>query len=1040
VGKFWTELKAPLRKRGLRTVILSAFGGVVASVAVAFVVLTGNIATLNHDEALARNYVEVRHASEAAGSAALEYELGLRGSLLMRGQSRYLDPFAGGWAALGREMRTLAGLTRSDPAARQGVQALAAAVGAYANSYAVPLSGGNGRVTRLQIERVVSAGAQLLYAIRQRTGRLNTLEQLRADQLSIAAKQIGVASTAIGALAVIVLLLSALAFYLDRRVLAPLRDAAAAATRLGEGRVDQPLLERGYGEVLVLAHEFNAMSRLLRDRERSLQVTSQRLVGLLDNANAAIYIKDLEGRLLVVNRECEHVRGLTGEQLIGHTEHELVPPAVAREIAERDHAVIANAAAVSFEQDMSTPDGVRTFLSVKFPLVGEDGSIVGIGGISTDLTDKNAALAEAVEASRLKSEFVANMSHEIRTPLNGVVGMTDLLCATSLSADQRQYVDALAAASEALLGVIDNVLDFSKIEAGRLDLDPTDFELRGVVGEACMMLSEQAFVKGLRMVHWVDADVPVNVNGDRMRLRQIVLNLLSNAIKFTASGEVEIRLSRADGDIVRFDVADTGVGIDECDAAGLFDAFTQADTSTTRQFGGTGLGLAISRELATRMGGEIGAEQRPGGGSVFWFTAELPAAATAPRPPRPRTDIQGVRSLIVSDNETDRTIFEHHLRAWGLSVDSTAGRSAAIEALEQASRCGEPFEIALLDFNLTLPDDMELVRDIRSRPVLRAVQIVILSALPLDRKSFAAAGVTAFLTKPVRQSELYDAIAGTVSESYSEAARSELAPRSVSGGDQPVVLVAEDNAVNSAVAAALLSRQGLQSASALDGHQAVEMALAGDYAAILMDCQMPEVDGYEATRRIRAAERGAHIPIIAMTAHSMPGDRERCLAAGMDDYIGKPVRAGTLEAVMRQWIPVECADDLPQLAVGIEREPDPSRRSDGEILNETTVRELRETVGRVTREELIATFEEGLSRGLADIVSAANREDYGALASAAHKLGGGSAALGLTQLTAACRQLASTSPADGGPIHQPQLDRLRAAASEACPALRRRLL
>ena len=316
--------------------------------------------------------------------------------------------------------------------------------------------------------------------------------------------------------------------------------------------------------------------------------------------------------------------------------------------------------------------------------------------------------AEALEASRLKSEFVASMSHEMRTPLNGIIGMTELLRDTSLDPVQIEYLDALGASGEALLGVISDVLDFSKIEAGFLELDCTDFELRGAVEEACQMLAEPAHSKGLEINHWVDAEVPLTVNGDRARLRQILLNLLSNAIKFTASGQVTVRVSNLEDAHIHFSVADTGVGIDGEQAASLFEAFRQADQSTTRQYGGTGLGLAISRQLVELMGGRIGAKPGEEGGSVFWFSARLPAVDGVAEPIRSHQDLRGLRTLVVDDNASNRTILEHYLREWGLACESVDRPGAAIDALERASREGHPFKLALLDFNMPHMNGIEL--------------------------------------------------------------------------------------------------------------------------------------------------------------------------------------------------------------------------------------------------------------------------------------------------------------------------------------------
>jgi len=762
----------------------------------------------------------------------------------------------------------------------------------------------------------------------------------------------------------------------------------------------------------------------LRERDRSIRVVSDRLQRIMDNVGSLIYMKDAQGRYLLVNREFERVRKIKIEDILGHSEQELTSGEIGDQVKAADEAVIEAATPMSFEQQFPLEDGIHTFLSVKFPIEDDQGG-AAIGGIATDVTELKNATARAEEASRLKSQFVANMSHEIRTPLNGVVGMATLLRDTSLDPVQRQYVDALGASSEALMSVINNILDFSKIESGHLELDRIDFELRSVVESACLMVAGQAHSKSIEINHLVDADVPLLVSGDRVRLRQVLLNLLSNAIKFTTS----------DGpDRLRFEVTDTGVGIAETDVSRLFEAFTQADASTTREFGGTGLGLTISRELVSRMEGEIGARPGVETGSVFWFTARLPEGVSDDTGSRERPDLQGRKALVVDDNATNRSIFEYYLTSWGLVCETVDRPDSALQALKAASELGTPFDLALLDFNMPQMNGIALLSAIREQPIFRALPIVIASSSPLERKMFGGVDVAAVLTKPARQSDLYDALSDALA-GEPERQPPKLEPRPALRGR--AVLIAEDNEVNRVVAKAMLAKHGWRTEIAHNGREAAEMALAGDYAAVLMDCQMPEVDGYQATRRIRSSENGRHTPIIAMTAHSMPGDRERCLAAGMDDYLSKPVQPDELARALLRWVTPTHGDDEDCASNG--RSPKDGSDAEG-LLDFTTISQLRDTLTSEMRLKLLDSFEDSLPKSLDDIEAAVERGDQVELRRAAHLLKGSSATLGAAQLRAACQELEHRGRDQDLPIDSTQRIEFRKTAADALTALKASLL
>jgi two-component system sensor histidine kinase/response regulator len=650
--------------------------------------------------------------------------------------------------------------------------------------------------------------------------------------------------------------------------------------------------------------------------------------------------------------------------------------------------------------------------------------------------------AEALEASRLKSEFVASISHELRTPLNGIMGMADLLRDTALGPVQSDYLDALASSGEALLAVISDVLDFSKIEAGSLELDRTDFELRATIAQACEMLAGQADAKGLSISHRVDAAVPTTVNGDRARLRQVLVNLLSNAVKFTASGEVVVSVSAEDGNRVRVCVSDTGVGIGKKQASTLFEAFARADQSTTRQYGGTGLGLAISRQLVELMGGQIGAEARDGGGSVFWFCVELSEVHGVAAPVRPRRDLRGLRTLVVGDSAWNRTMLERYLRDWGLACESVDRPSAALDALERASREGQPFELALLDFDAAQVNGIELVRAIRTRPALDVLRTVILSPGSLAPAQLEGLRVSAVLKEPASQAAIYGAIADAFSGSAPPIAIKDARLQAIVTSSRRglLVLVAEDNEINRTVIEALLAKLGLQAAVAHDGREAVEMAAGHDYDAIFMDCLMPDMDGFQATREIRKGEGARHVPIIAMTALSMPGDRERCLASGMDDYLSKPIRRTALDAAIDRWLPApESQDGALAALASQEPEADAASRSLTDVLDQATILQLRDTLAPEMREQLIDSFEQQQRKCLDDIVEALGREDGEELRRLAHLLKGSSATLGAMRLRQCCERLEHVGRIQDAAVGDAQIVRLRAAAAEASKALRTQL-
>ena len=660
--------------------------------------------------------------------------------------------------------------------------------------------------------------------------------------------------------------------------------------------------------------EFNETQEALA-QERSL------MHALMDNIPDAIYFKDRDSRFLRISSAmAEKFNMESPEDAFGLTDADIFTAEHAQQALDDEARIIATGEPMVSRLEKETwKDREDTWVSTtKMPLRDPGGEIVGTFGISRDVTELKKtqdqlqeARDEADAASRAKSDFLANMSHEIRTPMNAIIGMTELLLDTSLTPTQREYLSIVQESGESLLSLLNDILDFSKIEAGHMELDAAPFDLHQSIGNTLRSLAMRAHGKGLELAYDLDPEIPETLIGDIGRLRQIVINLVGNAIKFTKVGEVVLRgtlLERDQNEVVlQFSVTDTGVGIRKEKQQQIFDEFQQADTSTTRDFGGTGLGLAISSRLVALMNGEIAVESEPGEGSTFTFTAKFRVdESEQSQHVEPETDLAGTRVLIVDDNQTNRRILHDMLTNWGMKPTDASSAVEARDILLVAAKSGEPFQAAILDVNMPGQSGFDLAVWIRDDEQLESLPLLMLTSAsrPGDAKRRQQLGIAAHLLKPAKQSEVFEELVTALGPDSSkrasltqqESARS----RSFSGAK---ILLAEDNLVNQKLAVGVLKKLDCKPVLVTNGREAIEALQSRDFDLILMDVQMPELDGLQATRKIRELEQDeAHIPIVAMTAHAMAGDRDKCLEAGMDDYLSKPVRVKELTTMLTKYL------------------------------------------------------------------------------------------------------------------------------------------
>jgi PAS domain S-box-containing protein len=762
-------------------------------------------------------------------------------------------------------------------------------------------------------------------------------------------------------ISLVVILFSVLATYLVssrllRLITEPILNLAQIAGRVKE-KEDYTVraIARGNDEVGVLVGSFNQMLERIQERDAELQgakselelrvqartqelqlevnermraeetLSEERKIlrALIDNVPDFMYVKDVDCRFLVANLSVARQMGAkTPAELLGKNDFDFYPSDIATPFYEDEQRVIHSGQAEVNREEVGVDShgNVSQVMTTQVPLRDKNGRVTGLVGIGRDIThlkkvqEETQKAREAAEAaSRAKSEFLANMSHEIRTPLNGVMGMTDLALDTELTPEQREYLETVKMSSDSLLTVINDILDFSKIEAGKVDLEAADFSLRDILESALKTMAIRAHEKGIELLCEVAPEVPEIVRGDSSRLRQIVINLVGNSIKFTDTGEisVKVQVERKEGDscICRFTVADTGIGIPENKRELIFKPFSQADTSTTRKYGGTGLGLTISTRLVHMMGGNIWVESEVGRGSQFHFTVRLGTADAKEiklGTVAPAEFLRGVKVLVVDDNRTNCRILEGMLLRWQMTPTTVSGGKAALEQLSAAREAGAPYGLILTDMHMPDMDGFALVEQIRQRPELETATIMMLTSAGHrgDAARCQELGVSAYLLKPIRQSELREAIARVLGARQQDGAIPLITRFSLQDAREPdsylSVLLAEDNLVNQRLAVRLLEKRGHRVVVAATGLEALRALEKESFDLVLMDVQMPEMDGLEATAAIREKEKGTgrRQPVVALTAHAMKGDREKCIAGGMDGYLTKPIRPQELDQLL----------------------------------------------------------------------------------------------------------------------------------------------
>jgi two-component system sensor histidine kinase/response regulator len=801
--------------------------------------------------------------------------------------------------------------------------------------------------------------------------------------------------------------------------LGTLRMLAEGANRFSQGDYAVRIQPEGAPEVSSAAEAFNNMANNIENLIASLGKSESKnklLATIVEQSSEALWTKDLAGTVTSWNAGAAAMFGYSPAEVVGRAVKigDSTPQEVEARLRRREK--------FSYDAKAKTKAGTAIDIQVAMaPLLDDANECIGSISVARDVTDhkRNAealrlAREAAEAANHAKSSFLARMSHEIRTPMNGVLGMTELLLETGLTSTQRKYAETVQRSGQNLLGIINDLLDFSKIEAGKLELENVDMDLRRTIEDVVDLLAERAHTKGLELACSIPANLPTHVKGDPLRLGQIVTNLVGNAIKFTEQGSVVIRLAsveeRPKRVTVRFEVSDTGVGIGPEAQARIFDEFSQGDGSTTRKHGGSGLGLAISKQLVEMMGGTIQVESALGTGSTFTFTVGFEKQEALPAEDAPMGMLTGVRALIIESTAIHRGILHSQMSNWGMTNRVAATPEQAIDLLAQAGSRGAPYDIAIMDLSLPGMDAIELARKIRA--AAGKVRLVMLTRRQVDLKHARDAGIDACLAKPVRQTVLYECLvnvmAGQTQEAVSAPATREpvnAAPAGIRGN----VLLVEDNLINQQVALGILQIQAYSVTVVNNGKEAVDAYAQGEFDLILMDCHMPEMDGFEATREIRARERAAsakRTPIIALTANAMAHDREECLNAGMDDHLAKPFSMQTLQDMLERWMPHTAASpsELPRAAAT------PANGSD--VIDRQVLEQLRKVITNGKPELLTRVVKLYLTESpklIQRLKQAAGAADAPAIANSAHSLKSSSANVGAMALSRYCADIEASA-------------------------------